>query len=78
MTYKQQFNLRYGQPKDQSNSLYQIASLSGIEYDRLDKIKKAVAKHPYYYGYVYSRKMTKDMYPTVYIYKYALDYGRPL
>ena len=76
MTYKQEFNLRYGQPKDQANSLYQIASLSCIDFDRLDKIKKAVAKYPHYYGYEYNRKMTKDMWPTVYIYKYALDYGR--
>ena len=78
MTYKQQFNLRYKQPKDQSNSLYQISFLSGIDFETLERIKKAVAKYPHYYGYEYSRKMSKEMYPTVYIYKYALDYGKPL
>lgn len=30
LSYKQKFNLKHGQPKDKSNSLSQIAKLSGF------------------------------------------------
>lgn len=37
-TNKQKFNLKHGQPKDQSNSLAKIARLSGISRAALQKI----------------------------------------
>jgi len=38
LTYKQRFNRKYGQPKDQSNSLSDIAKLTGIKRSALQKI----------------------------------------
>ncbi len=38
LTYKQKFNRKYKQPKDQSNSLADIARLSGIKRGSLQKI----------------------------------------
>lgn len=38
LTYKQKFNRKYKQPKDQSNSLADIARLSGIKRASLQKI----------------------------------------
>ena len=37
-TYKEKFNKRHGQPKDKSNSLSDIARLSGIKRSALQKI----------------------------------------
>lgn len=37
-TYKQKFNKRHGQPLDKSNSLADIARLSGIKRSALQKI----------------------------------------
>ncbi len=37
-TYKQQFNSKYKQPINQSNSIKKIASLSGIKYSNALKI----------------------------------------
>jgi len=37
-TYKEKFNRRYKQPKDQSNSLAKIAKLTGISRGALQKI----------------------------------------
>lgn len=37
-TYKEKFNKKYGQPKDQSNSLAKIAKLTGIKRSALQKI----------------------------------------
>lgn len=39
-TYKQKFNMKYGQPKDQSNSLRKIAQLSGFREGGLRKIRE--------------------------------------
>lgn len=38
LTYKQRFNRKYGQDKDQSNSLAQIAKLTGYKKSNLQKI----------------------------------------
>ncbi len=38
LTYKQKFNRKHGQPKDQSNSLSDIARLSGIKLSAAKKI----------------------------------------
>jgi hypothetical protein len=38
LTYKQKFNKKYKQPKDQSNSIAQIAKLTGYEIKGLKKI----------------------------------------
>ena len=38
LTYKQKFNRKYKQPKDKSNSLADIARLSGIKRAALQKI----------------------------------------
>ncbi len=38
LTYKQKFNRKHGQPKDQSNSLSDIARLSGIKLSAVKKI----------------------------------------
>lgn len=38
MTYKERFNKRYNQPKDKSNSLADIARLTGIKRSALQKI----------------------------------------
>jgi len=38
LTYKQKFNRKYKQPKEQSNSLADIARLSGIKRSSLQKI----------------------------------------
>ena len=37
-TYKEKFNKKYGQPKDQSNSLAKIAKLTGRSKAGLQKI----------------------------------------
>ena len=37
-TYKQRFNRKYNQEKDQSNSLAQIAKLSGYKLSNIKKI----------------------------------------
>ena len=37
-TYKERFNKRYNQPKDKSNSLADIARLTGIKRSALQKI----------------------------------------
>jgi hypothetical protein len=37
-TYKEKFNKKHGQPKDKSNSLSEIAKLSGIKKSSLQKI----------------------------------------
>ncbi len=37
-TYKQRFNKKHGQPLNQSNSLAQIAKLSGIKRSNIQKI----------------------------------------
>ena len=37
-TYKQKFNKKHGQPKDKSNSLADIARLSGIKKSAIQKI----------------------------------------
>jgi len=37
-TYKEKFNKKYGQPKDKSNSLADIARLTGIKRSALQKI----------------------------------------
>lgn len=39
-TYKEKFNKKYGQPKDQSNSLRKIAQLSGYKESGLRKIRE--------------------------------------
>lgn len=39
-TYKEKFNKKYNQPKDQSNSLAQISRLSGYKIGGLRKIIK--------------------------------------
>lgn len=39
-TYKNKFNKKHGQPKDQSNSISKIARLSGIKYSNALKIVK--------------------------------------
>jgi len=38
LTYKQQFNLKYNQPKNESNSMKEISKLSGIKLSILNKI----------------------------------------
>lgn len=38
LTYKQKFNLKHKQPKDKSNSLTDIAKLSGVKRSSLQKI----------------------------------------
>ena len=35
LTYKQKFNLKYKQPKDQSNSIAKIAKLTGYDMNHL-------------------------------------------
>ena len=37
-TYKEKFNKKFGQPKDKSNSLSEIAKLTGIKRSALQKI----------------------------------------
>ena len=37
-TYKEKFNRKHGQPKDQSNSIAKIAKLSGISKSQADNI----------------------------------------
>ncbi len=37
-TYKNKFNKKHGQPKDQANSVAKIARLSGIKYNNARKI----------------------------------------
>lgn len=39
-TYKNKFNRKHGQPKDQSNSIRKIARLSGIPYNKALQIVK--------------------------------------
>ncbi len=39
-TYKQKFNMKHGQPKNQSNSLSQISKLSGYKLSGLRTIKQ--------------------------------------
>jgi hypothetical protein len=38
LTFKQKFNRKHGQKKDQSNSLTKVAKLSGIKRSALQKI----------------------------------------
>tara|TARA_R110002033_G_C3861041_1_gene236476 strand:- start:754 stop:1023 length:270 start_codon:yes stop_codon:yes gene_type:complete len=38
LTYKQQFNIKYKQPKNQSNTMKEIAKLSGVKLSVLNKI----------------------------------------
>ena len=38
LTYKQQFNIKHKQPKNQSNSMKEISKLSGIKLSVLNKI----------------------------------------
>ena len=38
LTYKQQFNIKHKQPKNQSNSMKDIARLSGVKLSILNKI----------------------------------------
>ena len=38
LTYKQQFNIKHKQPKNQSNSMKDIAKLSGVKLSVLNKI----------------------------------------
>ena len=40
VTYKQKFNLKYKQPKNQSNSLSEISKLSGYKLSGLKTIKE--------------------------------------
>lgn len=37
-TYKERFNKKYNQPRDESNSISKIAKLSGIKKSILDKV----------------------------------------
>ena len=38
LTYKQRFNLKYKQPKDKSNSIADIAKLTGYKKSNIQKI----------------------------------------
>ena len=48
---KTQFNQRYNQPDSQSNSIQNIATLTGLGVNFLTEMYKDTIKYPYTYNY---------------------------
>lgn len=73
-SYKQQFNRKYKQSLNTSNSKANISRLTGIPVSTLDKVWDRHYKYPYTNGYDnLNKKIPKGAFAMSAVYKYALE-----
>ena len=73
-SYKQQFNKKYKQSLNASNSKANISRLTGIPVSTLDKVWDRHYKYPYSNGYDnLNKKIPKGAFAMSAVYKYALE-----
>ena len=76
-SYKQQFNKKYKQSANASNSKANISKLTGIPVKKLDEVFDNVMKYPATNGYMdLDKKIPKGAYAMSQVYKYALEHRR--
>lgn len=76
-SFKQQFNKKYKQPANASNSKANISKLTGIPVKDLNRVFDETMKYPATHGYTdLNVKMPKGAYAMVRVYKYALENRR--
>lgn len=76
-SYKQQFNKKYKQSANASNSKANISKLTGIPVKKLDEVFDRVMKYPATHGYTdLDKKIPKGAYAMSQVYKYALENRR--
>ena len=76
-SYKQQFNKRYKQSPNATNSKSNISKLTGIPVSKLDEVWDKVYKYPATHGYTdLDKKIPKGAFAMSQVYKYALEHRR--
>ena len=76
-SYKQQFNKKYKQSLNQSNSKANISKLTGIPINKLDEVFDNVMKYPATNGYMdLDKKIPKGAFAMSQVYKYAIQNRR--
>ena len=76
-SFKQQFNKKYKQSANASNSKANISRLTGIPVKKLDEVFDRVMKYPATNGYLdLDKKIPKGAFAMSAVYKYALENKR--
>ena len=74
MSYKARFNRFYRQDAKKSNTFEEIADLTGIGINKIERRFNDIIKYPYNYGfYDLDRPLKVEQFARVGVYKYAME-----
>lgn len=74
MSYKARFNRFYRQDVKKSNSFEEIADLTGIGINKIERRYNDIIKYPHTYGfYDLDRPLKIEKFARIGVYKYAME-----